>query len=238
MAEILIAEDERNVREGLADLFAGAGYAVRAVADGAAAVAAVAQKRPDALLLDVMMPKQDGFSALVELRRKDPLLPILLVTARGEGFDKVKGLGLGADDYITKPFNVDELLARVARALARAAAVPAAGAPPPEDLSAREPFPFAKGVVDPRRLQLTGLVRTPIPLTPREVGLLRIFARHPGEALARSHLLSTLWGIGYAGTTRTLDQHIAQLRKKLGRQAGCLGTVSGVGYRYTPPDEA
>ena len=126
MAEILIAEDERNVREGLEDLFVGAGYGVRTAKDGEDALTAYTRRRPDLLLLDLMMPRRDGFEVLSEIRRRDPLLPVLLLTACGEQVDKVKGLGWGADDYITKPFDVNELLARVARALQRAAAVEAA----------------------------------------------------------------------------------------------------------------
>ena len=247
MAEILIAEDERNVREGLEDLFVGAGYGVRTAKDGEDALTAYARRRPDLLLLDLMMPRRDGFEVLSEIRRRDPLLPVLLLTACGEQVDKVKGLGWGADDYITKPFDVNELLARVARALQRAAAVEAArvasaaGSPAETSTQADAPsasFAFACGLVDPSRMVLTGITRAPIPLTAREVGILRLFARHPGEALGREHLLGTLWGIGYCGNTRTLDQHIAQLRRKLGRQAGCIETVIGVGYRYVPARNA
>ena len=216
MAEILIAEDERNVREGLEDLFVGAGYGVRTAKDGEDALTAYTRRRPD----------------------------LLLLTACGEQVDKVKGLGWGADDYITKPFDVNELLARVARALQRAAAVEAArvvsaaGSPaeasPAQSDAPSASFAFARGMVDPSRMVLTGITRAPIPLTAREVGILRLFAHHPGEVLGREHLLGTLWGIGYCGNTRTLDQHIAQLRRKLGRQAGCIETVIGVGYRYVP----
>ena len=239
MADILIAEDEKNVREGLEDLFAGAGYSVRAAKDGAEAIAAYMKRRPDLLLLDVMMPRRDGYEVLTEIRRRDPLLPVLVLTARTEPIDKVKGLGLGADDYITKPFDVNELLARVARALQRAAAVKAivASARGSKNQPAKSedmPFAFGKAVVDPLCMQMTGVARTPVSLTLREVGMLRLLSRHPGAVLGREHLLGTLWGIGYSGNTRTLDQHIAQLRKKLGRQAACIDTVMGVGYRYMP----
>ncbi|MBR4652488.1 MAG: response regulator transcription factor [Kiritimatiellae bacterium] len=236
MAEILIAEDDRNVREGLEDLFAGAGYRVRTARDGAAAIAAYVKHRPDLLLLDVMMPVKDGFEVLSEIRRRDPLLPVLVLTACDEQMDKVRGLGLGADDYVTKPFDITELLARVARALQRAATVEASRAPAeqPHADSSQDAFQFAGAIVDPTRLVLTGVSRTPIPLTPREVGILRLLSRHPGEVLGREHLLGTLWGVGYFGNTRTLDQHIAQLRKKLGASAACIQTVIGVGYRYEP----
>ena len=246
MAEILIAEDDRNVREGLEDLFVGAGYGVRTAKDGQDALTAYAWRRPDLLRQDLKMPRRDGFEVLADIRRRDPLLPVLLLTACGELVDKVKGLGWGADDYITKPFDVNELLARVARALQRAAAVEASragqspGAPTAEASpeAAAAAFAFARGTVDPSRMTLTGITRAPIPLTMREVGLLRLFAHHPGEALGREHMLGTLWGIGYCGNTRTLDQHIVQLRKKLGRQAGCIETVVGMGYRYVPDRNA
>ena len=239
MADILIAEDEKNVREGLEDLFAGAGYGVRSAKDGAEALAAYMKRRPDLVLLDVMMPRKDGFAVLAEIRRRDPLMPVLVLTARNEQIDKVKGLGLGADDYITKPFDVNELLARVTRALQRDSAVRANRAAANEQgLSPAEaqqmPFEFGRATVDPLRLQLTGVARSPVALTQKEMGVLRLLARHPGVVLGRDHLLGTLWGIGYSGNTRTLDQHIAQLRKKLGRQSICIETVSGVGYRYDP----
>ena len=239
MADILIAEDEKNVREGLEDLFAGAGYGVRSARDGAEALSAYMKRRPDLVLLDVMMPRKGGFEVLAEIRRRDPLLPVLVLTALNEQIDKVKGLGLGADDYITKPFDVNELLARVARALQRDSAVKAnrAAATGQDKAPVEEhqmPFAFGNATVDPLRLQLTGVGRTPVPLTQKEVGMARLFAHHPGVVMGRDHLLGTLWGLSHSGNTRTLDQHIAQLRKKLGRQAACIETVTGVGYRYVP----
>ena len=123
--------------------------------------------------------------------------------------------------------------ARVASAAGSPAETSAAQADAPS-----ASFAFACGLVYPSRMVLTGITRAPIPLTAREVGILRLFAHHPGEVLGREHLLGTLWGIGYCGNTRTLDQHIAQLRRKLGRQAGCIETVIGVGYRYVPARNA
>ncbi len=240
MAYILIAEDEKNVREGLEDLFAGAGYEVRSVKDGAEAIASYIKRRPDLLILDIMMPRRDGYEVLAEIRRREPLLPVLVLTARNEPIDKVTGLGRGADDYITKPFDVTELLARVARALQRDAALRAsraAAATNGESQYEETPemsFKFGKATVDPTRMQMIGLGRSPVPVTAREIGIMRILSRHPGVVMEREHLFGTLWGVGYSGSTRTLDQHIAQLRKKLGRQAVCIETVTGVGYRYLP----
>ena len=142
MADILIAEDEKNVREGLEDLFAGAGYSVRAVKDGAEAIAAYMKRRPDLLLLDVMMPRRDGYEVLTEIRRRDPLLPVLVLTARTEPIDKVKGLGLGADDYITKPFAFDTVLARVRAVLRRSAASAPAEPDFPADAGDVDDMPF------------------------------------------------------------------------------------------------
>ena len=240
MAYILIAEDEKNVREGLEDLFAGAGYEVRAVRDGAEALAAYMKRRPDLMLLDVMMPRRDGYEVLAEVRRREPLLPVIVLTARNEPIDKVTGLGNGADDYVTKPFDVNELLARVARALQRDAALrasraaAAANGGTSNDETLETSFRFGKAVVDPARMQMTGLGRSPVPITARELGVMRVLSRHPGVVMEREHLFGTLWGCGYSGGTRTIDQHIAQLRKKLGRQAACIETVTGVGYRYAP----
>jgi DNA-binding response OmpR family regulator len=240
VAYILVAEDEKNVREGLEDLFAGSGYEVRAVKDGAEAVASYMKRRPDLLLLDIMMPRRDGYEVLAEIRRRDPLLPVLVLTARNEPIDKVTGLGKGADDYITKPFDVNELLARVARALQRDAALRASraaaatNAESPSGETADMSFRFGKATVDPARMQMIGLGRSPVPITVRELGIMRVLSRHPGVVMEREHLFGTLWGVGYSCNTRTLDQHIAQLRKKLGRQAACIETVTGAGYRYIP----
>ncbi len=137
------------------------------------------------------------------------------------------GLGLGADDYIVKPFGVRELLARVAAALRRATA---GSKPAPDTASAL--FPFGTRTVDPLRYVLHSPEGAEEPLTERELGLLRLFAAHPGEVLTRDRLLDELWGVRYLGTTRTLDQHIAQLRRKLGSDAVRIETVHGVGYRY------
>jgi len=225
MSTIMIAEDDASIREGLVATLESEGYAVRAAANGAEALALFAEARPDLLMLDVMMPKKSGWDVCAEVRRSDPAVPILFLTARAEEKDKVLGLGLGADDYVVKPFGVAELLARVAAALRRAAA-----APPPR--SRDEPFDIANAHVDPRAWTLTDANGRASELSSRELTLLRLFAARPGEALTRDRLLNEGWGIDYLGTTRTLDQHIVRLRKKLGPDADALETVHGVGYRY------
>ncbi len=227
MPTILLAEDDPAVRSALTDALESDGHTVIPAADGAEALALCAASRPDLVLLDIMMPKRSGYEVCTELRRADPLLPILFLTAKATEADAVLGLGLGADDYITKPFGLSELLARVRAALRRAAPPPAA--------SPAAPFPFGPCTVDPARYLLLRPGAPAAPLTDRELRLLRLFADHPGEVLTRDRLLDDLWGVHYAGTTRTLDQHIAQLRRKLGPASAHLQTVHRLGYRYLPP---
>ena len=228
MSCVLVAEDDPAIREGLVATLESDGHEVRTARDGAEALALYAERRPDLLLLDIMMPKKSGYEVCTEIRRTDASLPILFLTAKAGEEDAVLGLGLGADDYIAKPFGVRELLARVAAALRRAAAAPLQKAPD----SGADTFPFGTRTVDPRRYVLRAPDGAEESLTERELGLLRFFAAHPGEVLTRDRLLDELWGMRYLGTTRTLDQHIAQLRRKLGPDAARIETVHGVGYRY------
>ena len=232
MSEILVAEDEANIREALADLLESEGYAVRTAADGAEALAAYAQKRPDLLLLDVNMPKMNGFDVCREIRRTDARLPIVMLTARVEEIDKVRGLERGATDYVTKPYGMNELLARVAAHLRQASAyaesVPAE-APAPEPSAT---FRFGSHTVDTKRFVLVDGRRHTTPLSVREVQLLRHFVDHPGEVATRDDLLNLYWGYDYGGVTRTVDQHVAVLRKKLGSDGDRIETVPRIGYRF------
>ena len=228
MSRILVAEDDPAIREGLVATLESDGHEVRAAADGAEALARVAEERPDLLLLDVMMPRKSGWDVCAELRRTDPALPIVFLTAKGAESDKVLGLGLGADDYVVKPFGVRELLARVRAALRRAAA------PSSADAAAEGDFDFAGARVLAAALSVRAPDGTASPLAPRELALLRLFAAHPGQVLLRDYLLNAAWGVSYLGTTRTLDQHVARLRKKLGPAGAAIETVHAVGYRYRP----
>lgn len=225
---ILVAEDDGDLRRGLVDLLEAEGYQVCDTADGAAALAAYRQQRPDLLLLDVMMPMKSGFDLCREIRKTDPHTPIILLTAKGEEIDKVVGLELGADDYITKPFGLHELRARIAAVLRRANN---ATAQPETTLPDR--FTLGPAIIDRKSYQLEKNGER-FSLTPRELKLLEAFYRHPHEVLSRNDLLNAAWGVDYFGTTRTLDQHIAQLRKKIEADAGnpqVILTVHGVGYR-------
>lgn len=228
---ILIAEDDPHIRQGLADTLESEGYQVSAACDGEDALRLFAEAAPQLVLLDVMMPGLSGYDVCGQIRQENPRVPILMLTAKGEEIDKVVGLEKGADDYVTKPFGVHELLARI-RALLRRAHADSAF---PEE-SLPEEFVLGSSTVNRSRYELTRGKHT-FPLSARELRLLEVFYLHPGEVLDRNRLLNDVWGIEYLGTTRTLDQHIAQLRKKIEEDpsAPCvILTVHGVGYRCQP----
>lgn len=225
---ILVAEDEPHIREGLIDILEGEGYRVMAAGDGLAALQLSEEGRFDLALLDIMMPGRNGYDVCRELRRRQPDLAIIMLTAKGEEIDKVVGLELGADDYITKPFGLHELRARIAAVLRR---TNHHRQPVTAELPNR--FTLGAAVIDRKnyRLEKSG---QEIGLTPRELKLLETFFSRPDQVLSRNDLLNAAWGIDYFGTTRTLDQHIAQLRKKLEidpAEPKIILTVHGVGYR-------
>lgn len=226
---ILLAEDDANIRAGLVDALESEGYEATTASNGKTALSLARQSHFDLILLDVMMPELSGYEVCRAIRTFNQSIPIIILTAKGEEIDKVVGLELGADDYITKPFGVRELLARIAAVLRRSTAITNSSEP-------TEPFTFGQAQVDPKRFEVS-LNGTTESLTPRELKLLQTFNAHPGEALSRDTLLNAAWGIDYLGTTRTLDQHIAQLRKKIEiapAHPKALITVHGHGYRYEP----
>jgi DNA-binding response OmpR family regulator len=232
-ARILIAEDDANIRQGLAATLESEGYAVTAAGDGAQALKLFPQGKFHLVILDVMMPKQSGYDVCKALRAQGSTTPILFLTAKGEEVDKVVGLKFGADDYVLKPFGVHELLARV-EALLRRARV---GVPALETAAEGAAFRFGGAEIDRRKFTAAVAGRT-APLTARELKLAEVFAANPGAVLARDALLNAVWGVEYFGTTRTLDQHVAQLRKKIEAEPDdprAIVTVHGVGYRYDPP---
>jgi DNA-binding response OmpR family regulator len=233
-AKILIAEDDPNIRLGLIATLESDGYAVVAASDGAQALRMFPQEKFDLVLLDIMMPKASGYDVCRELRARGTRVPVLFLTAKGEEVDKVVGLKLGADDYVTKPFGVHELLARVEALLRRSRSNgggEAAGATLPAV------FKFGTAVIDRRKFTATVADRVTA-LTARELKLAEVFASHAGEVLTRDVLLNSVWGVDYFGTTRTLDQHVAQLRKKIEVVEDATATpspiitVHGIGYRY------
>ncbi len=228
---ILVVEDDQAILMGVCDLLEDEGFVVERASDGAAALEAWARVKPDLILLDVMIPEKSGFDVCREIRRKDVLTPVVMLTAKGEEVDKVVGLELGADDYVVKPFAAAELVARVRACLRRSRARSQAG----DEGERGEPIRFADVSIDPRTMR--GEKGTAaFSVTPREVKLMRLFTTHEGEALDRDTLLTQVWGVRYEGTTRTLDQHIAGLRKKIEDDPANprhITTVHGVGYRFS-----
>ena len=229
MRDILVAEDNALLAKGICTALKSERYRVRHVADGAAALAAIAERRPDVLVLDIMMPKTDGITVCRTIRRTDAHLPILMLTARGLDSQKVEGLSAGADDYLTKPFSIAELLARIAALLRRALLAA------PE--SAADTFAFGAATVDASTLTVTASDGTSQRLLPRELRLLKLFAENPGKVFSRDELLDRFWGVSYYGTTRTLDSRMATLRRKLGPDGAYIETQRGLGYRFNPPPE-
>lgn len=224
MSRILVAEDDAHIRDGIAETLRSECYDVTTACDGVEAMEKYRATSPDLILLDIMMPRKSGYEVCREIRAADAATPVIMLTAKGEEIDKVLGLSLGADDYVTKPFGIRELLARVAAVLRRTAAHAVAEAGPCGT------FEFGGLRVDSRRYCISDGT-TEHALSDRELKLLICFNGHPGEVLSRDKLLNDVWGLEYYGNTRTLDQHIAQLRKKLGDPSP-IETVHGVGYRY------
>lgn len=230
--DILLAEDESAIREGLAALLESEGYAVRTAADGVSALEAFRARRPDLLLLDVMMPRKNGYAVCAAVRASDPRVPILFLTAKDGDADELRGLSLGADDYIPKTASEPVLLARIARAVQRArASEPASGNQPP---SGNEVFAFGCWRVDAVRYRLLGGDGRTVDLSVREIELLRHFHRHPGEVATRDFLLTRFWGLDFEGGEAALSTAVARLREKLGPAAARIETVRGVGYRASP----
>lgn len=228
MPRILIAEDDAHVRQGLIDTLESEGYEVIAAAQGREALALFSQHEFHLVILDIMMPGANGYDVCREIRAKNSQIPVIFLSAKSEEIDKVIGLELGADDFVTKPFGIRELLARVAARLRSARRPSAAAANLPDD--------YLFGIARINRRTFCAVVAgESIPLTARELKLLDIFYAHSGEVLSRDVLMNSAWGINYFGTTRTLDQHICQLRKKIEAPGhpNSLVTVHGVGYRYT-----
>ena len=226
---ILVVEDDPHILLGLEEVLKSDGFAVAVCNRGDQALEAVARHHPALIVLDVMLPGLSGYDICKQLRARKVATPILMLTAKSQELDKVVGLDLGADDYVTKPFGVRELLARIHALLRRTAGEEAGKA----SAESAEPFTIGAATIDPRTYQVRRgkAVET---LTAKEVKLLQYFHAHPGEVLSRDRLLNEVWGYGYYGTTRTLDQVIVQLRKKLGDNGGepkCLLTVHGVGYK-------
>jgi DNA-binding response OmpR family regulator len=224
--KILIIEDDPHILLGLEEVLKSEGYDVASCNRGDQALDAVAKHHPVLIVLDVMLPGLSGYDICKQLRAKKFAAPILMLTAKGQEIDKVVGLDLGADDYVTKPFGVRELLARIQALLRRAGTT--GGKADPADV-----FQIGSATIDPKTFQVKR-GKTVGELTAKELKLLQFFHAHAGEVLSRDKLLNEVWGYNYYGTTRTLDQVIVQLRKKLGDNGSepkHLLTIHGVGYK-------
>jgi len=229
---ILIVEDDAAIATGLALNLRLAGYAPSVVAEGDQAVAAVQERRPDLILLDLSLPKADGLVILSELRKSGDRTPVIVLSAREGEYDKVGALRLGADDYVTKPFALAELMARVAAVLRRSQAVPNSEPPAP---AAPPPGPLRFGEVsvdlDTRTVTRAG---TEVRLTHLEFELLAYLIRNPAQVLSRDRLLRDVWSVR-GGSPRTVDNFVAQLRSKLETDPdnpSHIITVRGSGYRW------
>ncbi|HCZ33328.1 MAG TPA: DNA-binding response regulator [Holophagaceae bacterium] len=227
MIHILVVEDEPSLCQLLLNNLGYEGYSVETAGDGVPALAAHAARRADLIVLDLMLPQLDGFEVLRTLREAQDDVPVLLLTARGEEVDRVKGLSLGADDYLVKPFSVLELIARVKAILRRTRPVER----PP--LLRSGPFRFDLPRLEARR------DGKPLELTPREFRLLEILITHAGRTHSRKELLQLAWEPDARPSARTVDVHIANLRRKLGEEQGkpWITTVGGEGYRWITPVE-
>jgi two-component system, OmpR family, response regulator RpaB len=229
-ASIVIVEDEPAIRRGVVDALQLSGYKVAEAGDGASGLEAAVRLNVDLVLLDLLLPKMDGLSVLQELRRIRPTLPVIILTARGGEDDRVRGLRMGADDYVVKPFSARELLARVEAVLRRSVDRPQ------EVNSAR----LGRGTIDLARREIRWPGSERIELSEMETSLLSFLLANPERAVSREELLTRIWGIGPQEVeTRTVDMHIARLRQKLRDPKNDKGpeaivTVRAVGYMAGP----
>ena len=223
MSRILIIEDEMPMRTALADVLNGEGYRTLSAADGESGLRRALAEKPDLILLDIMMPKLDGYQVCAELRRLALTMPVLMLTAKGQIEDRVTGLDAGADDYLVKPFSTEELLARV-RALLRRV-----------QKQSRTPGKVKVGEIEINLARQTAVRgKKQIHLTAKEFSMLRLLVEAEGEPVTRERFLDVVWGYAAFPTTRTVDNHIASLRAKLEKNPDAprwLKTVHGVGYK-------
>ena len=226
MAQILIIEDEIEMAQGLKDNLEYEGFQVSLAHDGETGLELALEESPDLILLDIMLPLKSGFDVCKQLRTKNTTIPIIMLTARGQEIDKVLGLELGADDYITKPFSLRELLARIHAVLRRVSEK--------ESKLSDAVQKMGKLIVDFNRYSAKD-EKGDVTLTHKEFEMLKFFRQHRGEAISREILIEKVWGLDVFPTTRTVDNHIAKLRKKIepdpSRPQHIL-TVHGIGYKF------
>jgi two-component system alkaline phosphatase synthesis response regulator PhoP len=225
---ILVAEDDRDIADLIAHYVQKAGWTAQVAASGDEALARARESTPDLAILDVMLPGMSGFDLCQALRRRGVDTPVIMLTARGQLVDRVVGLKIGADDYVTKPFETVELLARIEARLRRPAPVPASS-------PSAAGYQFGDVRIDFRRAEVERGGRL-LALSAREFQLLRYFVEHRGAALSRDELLNEVWGYQAMPSTRTVDVHVAWLRQKIEanpKRPQYIQTVHGIGYRFT-----
>jgi DNA-binding response OmpR family regulator len=226
METVLIIEDDPTMLRGLKDNFEFKGYKVITASDGEKGLEAALNAKPDLILLDIMLPKVNGYEICRLIREAKLQMPIIMLTAKGEESDIVLGLNLGADDYVTKPFSIKELLARAAAFLRRA------------KKEAQDIYEFGDYQLDilARRLTRNG---KEIELSPKEFNLLEFFVKRPGRALTRDEILNAVWGYDCIVTPRSIDRFVTTLRDKIELKSDSpiyIHTIRGVGYRFEPPE--
>jgi two-component system response regulator ResD len=224
MAKILIVDDEPRIRELIREHLEHAGFACEEATDGSAALAMLVENSVDLVILDIMMPFVDGITCLKEMRRRKIDTPVIMLTARGEEYDKLAGLESGADDYVVKPFSPRELVARVKAVLARTL---------PRTQSMGESYVFGDLVIDTASRSVK-VGRQEPQLTPKEFDLLVFLVSNKGVALSREKILEKVWNYDYYGEDRTVDTHIKMLRSHLGKCRDYIVTVWGIGYKFDP----
>lgn len=230
--KVLVAEDDQNIREGLAEILRREGYSVLHASDGAVALETWRREQPDIICLDVMMPKRSGYDVCKIIREENPDVPILFISAKTEEIDKVVGFEFGADDYIIKPFGVREVIARIRAVTRRCFAQKS------EENNHLNLNPFTIGDIDVEPAQLRATRNgSPMNLSLRDIQFLTLFQKNPGRALDRPTIFREVWGVNHVPNSRTLDQHISSLRKRIEvdpKNPQIVKTVHGVGYRYDP----
>ncbi len=224
MESILVIEDDPSIARGLTQNLRFEGYSVQHAIDGQTGLEMAVSKPPDLLLLDVMLPRLNGFEVLRELRRLELEVPVIMLTAKAEEIDKIRGLDLGADDYVTKPFALAELLARVRAVLRRKRRYD----------KKNERVTFGDAEVDFAAARAT-FKGEAVKLTARELELIKLFVEREGQALTREEIVRRVWGYDYEGTDRTLDNFVSRLRQKLEHDPADpkhFLTVRGIGYQF------